>query len=90
MAVAIVQALLTLIAMTIVSPLATLASLVSPAILFFSTRYYLHYATPGYRRERMSYAHYVGLAPKRPKARATVDAHTARKRRASRIGGQHS
>jgi len=49
--VAIVQALLTLIAMTIVSPLATLASLVSLPILFFSTRYYLHYATPGYRRD---------------------------------------
>jgi ABC-type multidrug transport system fused ATPase/permease subunit len=54
--VAIVQAVLTLIAMTIVSPLASVASLVSLPILFFSTRYYLHYATPGYRRERMSYA----------------------------------
>ena len=32
---------------SLVSPLAAVASLVSMPILFFSTRYYLHYATPG-------------------------------------------
>jgi ABC-type multidrug transport system fused ATPase/permease subunit len=85
--VAIVQALLTLIAMTIVSPLATVASLVSLPILFFSTRYYLHYATPGYRRERMSYATMSGSVSETAEGARTVDAHRLGVRQGQRIEG---
>jgi ABC-type multidrug transport system fused ATPase/permease subunit len=85
--VAVVQALLTLIAMTIVSPLATVASLVSLPILFFSTHYYLHYATPGYRRERMSYATMSGSVSETAEGARTVDAHRLANRQAKRIEG---
>jgi len=85
--VAIVQALLTLIAMTIVSPIATVASLVSLPILFFSTRYYLHYATPGYRRERMSYATMSGSVSETAEGARTVDAHRLGDRQGERIEG---
>jgi ABC-type multidrug transport system fused ATPase/permease subunit len=85
--VAVVQALLTLIAMTIVSPLATVASLVSLPILFFSTRYYLRYATPGYRRERMSYATMSGSVSETAEGARTVDAHRLANRQAKRIEG---
>jgi ABC-type multidrug transport system fused ATPase/permease subunit len=85
--VAIVQAALTLIAMAIVSPLATVASLVSLPILFFSTRYYLHYATPGYRRERMSYATMSGSVSETAEGARTVDAHRLGHRQARRIEG---
>jgi ABC-type multidrug transport system fused ATPase/permease subunit len=85
--VAIVQALLTLIAMTIVSPLATVASLVSLPILFFSTRYYLHYATPGYRRERISYATMSGSVSETAEGARTVDAHRLGGRQGMRIEG---
>jgi ABC-type multidrug transport system fused ATPase/permease subunit len=83
--VAVVQAVLTLIAMTIVSPLATVASLVSLPILFFSTRYYLHYATPGYRRERMSYATMSGSVSETAEGARTVDAHRLGHRQSERI-----
>jgi ABC-type multidrug transport system fused ATPase/permease subunit len=85
--VAIVQALLTLIAMAIVSPLATIASLVSLPILYFSTRYYLHYATPGYRRERMSYATMSGSVSETAEGARTVDAHRLGQRQGKRIEG---
>ena len=85
--VAIVQAVLTLIAMTIVSPLAAVASLVSLPILFFSTRYYLHYATPGYLRERMSYATMSGSVSETAEGARTVDAHRLGKRQSERIEG---
>jgi len=85
--VALVQAVLTLIAMTIVSPLATVASLVSLPILFFSTRYYLHYATPGYRRERMSYASMSGSVSETAEGARTVDAHRLGSRQGKRIEG---
>ena len=83
--VAIVQALLTLIAMTFVSPLATVASLVSLPFLFFSTRYYLRYATPGYRRERISYATMSGSVSETAEGARTVDAHRLGKRQGQRI-----
>jgi len=85
--VAIVQAVLTLVAMTIVSPLATIASLVSLPILFFSTRYYLHYATPGYRRERISYATMSGSVSETAEGARTVDAHRLGRRQGRRIEG---
>jgi ABC-type multidrug transport system fused ATPase/permease subunit len=85
--VAIVQAVLTLIAMAIVSPLATVASLVSLPILFFSTRYYLRYATPGYRRERISYATMSGSISETAEGARTVDAHRLGRRQGRRIEG---
>jgi ABC-type multidrug transport system fused ATPase/permease subunit len=85
--VAIVQAVLTLVAMTIVSPIATVASLVSLPILYFSTRYYLHYATPGYRRERMSYATMSGSVSETAEGARTVDAHRLGRRQGERIEG---
>ena len=83
--VAIVQALLTLVAMVLVSPLASLASVVSVPFLYFSTRHYLHYATPGYRRERMSYAAMSGSVSETAEGARTVDAHRLGTRQAERI-----
>ena len=85
--VAIVQALLTLVAMVFVSPLAALASLVSLPFLFYSTRFYLHYALPGYRRERMSYATMSGTVSETAEGARTVDAHRLGRRQATRIEG---
>lgn len=85
--VAVVQALVTLVAMVLVSPLASVASIVSLPILYFSTRYYLHYATPGYRRERMSYASMSGSVSETAEGARTVDAHRLGPRQAARIEG---
>ena len=73
--VAILQAVLTLGAMLLVSPLASVASLVSLPVLFFSTRCYLRYATPGYRRERISYATMSGTVAETAEGARTIDAH---------------
>ena len=73
--VAILQAVLTMGAMLLVSPLASVASLVSLPVLFFSTRYYLRYATPGYRRERMSYATMSGSVAETAEGARTINAH---------------
>jgi len=67
--VAIVQALLTLIAMTIVSPLATLASLVSLPILFSRRATTCHYATPATARTN-ELRHHVGLGLRNGRRRA--------------------
>lgn len=83
--VAILQAILTLGAMLLVSPLASVASLISLPFLFFSTRYYLRYATPGYRRERMSYATMSGSVAETAEGARTIDAHQLGNRQASRI-----
>ncbi len=83
--VAILQAVLTLGAMLLISPLASLASLVSLPVLFFSTRYYLRYATPGYRRERMSYAAMSGSVAETAEGARTIDAHRLGPRQVSRI-----
>jgi ABC-type multidrug transport system fused ATPase/permease subunit len=85
--VALVQAFVTFIAMLLVSPLASVACLVSVPFLFFSTRYYLHYATPGYRRERMSYATMSGTVSETAEGARTVDAHRLSRRQATRIEG---
>jgi ABC-type multidrug transport system fused ATPase/permease subunit len=85
--VALVQAFVTFIAMLLVSPLASVACLVSVPFLFFSTRYYLHYATPGYRRERMSYATMSGTVSETAEGARTVDAHRLSRRQAARIEG---
>ncbi|HEY5266029.1 MAG TPA: ABC transporter ATP-binding protein [Acidimicrobiales bacterium] len=83
--VAILQAILTFGAMLLVSPLASVASLISLPFLFFSTRYYLRYATPGYRRERMSYATMSGSVAETVEGARTIDAHQLGSRQASRI-----
>jgi len=83
--VAILQAVLTLIAMLLVSPLASVASLVSLPFLYFSTRYYLRYATPGYRRERISYATMSGSVAETAEGARTIDAHQLGDRQTDRI-----
>jgi ABC-type multidrug transport system fused ATPase/permease subunit len=83
--VAVVQALLTFVAMLIVSPLASVASLVSLPILFFSTRHYFKYATPGYRRERISYATMSGSVSETADGARTIDAHRLGERQSRRI-----
>ncbi len=83
--VAILQAVLTMGAMLLVSPLASVASLVSLPVLFFSTRYYLRYATPGYRRERMSYATMSGSVAETAEGARTIDAHRLGPRQVTRI-----
>ena len=83
--VAILQAILTLGAMLLVSPVASVASLVSLPVLFFSTRYYLRYATPGYRRERISYASMSGSVAETAEGARTIDAHRLGPRQAKRI-----
>ena len=83
--VALVQALLTLVAMVLVSPLASVASLVSIPFLFLSTRYYLRYATPGYMRERMSYAAMSGTVSETAEGARTIDAHRLGQRQRRRV-----
>ncbi len=85
--VAIVQASLTLGAMLLVSPLASVASLVSLPFLFISTRLYLRYATPGYRRERISYATMSGTVSETAEGARTVDAQRLGRRQHKRIEG---
>ena len=83
--VAIVQTLLTFGAMLLVSPLAALACLVSLPFLFFATRYYLRYATPGYRRERISYASLAGTVSETAEGARTIDALQLGERQNRRI-----
>ncbi|MGA2124437.1 MAG: ABC transporter ATP-binding protein, partial [Acidimicrobiales bacterium] len=83
--VALVQTLLTFIAMIVVSPLAAVASLVSIPFLYFSTRYYLHYATPGYMRERISYAAMSGTVSETAEGARTVDAQRLGARQEDRV-----
>ena len=85
--VALIQATLTLVAMLVVSPLAALASLVSVPFLVMSTRRYLHYATPGYKRERMSYATMSGTIAETAEGARTVDAHRLGARQRARVDG---
>ena len=83
--VALVQAALTLIAMLLVSPLATVAGLVSLPLLVLSTRRYLRYARPGYMRERMSYATMSGTVAETAEGARTVDAHRLAGRQRERV-----
>jgi ABC-type multidrug transport system fused ATPase/permease subunit len=85
--VALIQTALTFIAMLVISPLASLAAFVSVPFLVFSTRYYLRYATPGYRRERISYASMSGTVSETAEGARTVEAHQLGPRQAKRIEG---
>lgn len=83
--VAMIQAVLTFVAMILVSPPAAVMSIVSLPILFWSTRYYLRYATPGYRRERISYATLSGTIAETAEGARTIDAHGLAERQRRRI-----
>ncbi len=85
--VAMVQAVLTLVAMIIVSPPAAVAALVSVPILFVSTRRYLRLARPGYMRERVSYATLSGTVAETAEGARTVDAHRLGPRQRGRVDG---
>jgi len=83
--VALLQALLTLVAMLLVSPKASIGALVSIPFLYFSTKYYLTYAPAGYRRERMSYATLSGTISETAEGARTIDAHRLNARQARRV-----
>lgn len=85
--VAIIQTFITLIAMLLVSPLGALATFVSTPFLFFSTRHYLRYATPGYRRERISYATMMGTVSETAEGARTIDALRLAPRQIERVRG---
>lgn len=85
--VALIQTMLTLIAMLIVSPVATIASVLSLPPIYVATRHYLRYATPGYRRERMSYAALAGVVAETADGARTVDALQLGARQRQRIAG---
>lgn len=83
--VALLQAGLTLVAMLLISPKASLAALVSIPFLFFSTRHYLRYAPAGYRRERASYATMSGTISETAEGARTIDALRLTNRQAARV-----
>ena len=83
--VALVQAALTLVAMVLVSPVASLSSLVALPLLWLATRHYLRYATPGYRRERISYATLSGSVSETADGARTIDAYRLGPRQRDRI-----
>ena len=85
--VAILQAVLTLVAMLLISPLASIGAVVSIPFLIFSTRTYLKFAPPGYRRERMSYATMSGTISETAEGARTIDAHQLSSRQSRRIEG---
>ena len=85
--VAILQAVLTLVAMLLISPLASIGAVVSIPFLIFSTRTYLKFAPPGYRRERMSYATMSGTISETAEGARTIDAHRLSSRQSRRIEG---
>ena len=85
--VAILQAVLTLVAMLLISPLASIGAIVSIPFLIFSTRTYLKFAPPGYRRERMSYATMSGTISETAEGARTIDAHQLSSRQSRRIEG---
>jgi ABC-type multidrug transport system fused ATPase/permease subunit len=83
--VALVQSVLTLVAMVVVSPLASVATLVSAPLLVVSTRRYLRLARPGYMRERVSYATLSGTIAETAEGARTVDAHRLVARQRQRV-----
>jgi ABC-type multidrug transport system fused ATPase/permease subunit len=76
---------ITLVAMLVVSPLATLGVLVAAPIIYFSTRRYLQYASAGYLRERAAYATISGTVSETVEGARTIDALRLSKRQRARI-----
>lgn len=83
--VALLTAIIYLIAMAVISPLATLAVLVSAPIVYLSTRRYLRYAPAGYLRERATYAVLSGTVTETVEGARTVDALRLGERQARRV-----
>ena len=83
--VAIIQTVLTLVAMFLTSPLVALAGLVVVPALALSTRRYLKYAAPGYVRERVAYATMSGSISETAEGARTVDALRLGRRQQTRI-----
>ena len=83
--VAVIQTVLTLVAMFLTSPLVALASLVVVPVLAITTKRYLRYASPGYVRERIAYATMFGAISETAEGARTVDALRLSQRQAERI-----
>ena len=83
--VAIVQTLLTGVAMFVAGPLVALAGLVALPLLTLSTRRYLRYASPGYTRERIAYASMFGSISESAEGARTIDALRLNRRQSRRI-----
>lgn len=73
------------IAMVVVSPIATLGVVVAIPILYLSTRRYLRYAAAGYLRERAAYATLSGTIAETVEGARTVDALRLAKRQQGRV-----
>ena len=85
--VAIIQTILTVVAMFLTSPLVALAGLVVVPALALSTRRYLKYAAPGYVRERVAYATMSGSISETAEGARTVDALRLGQRQQQRFEG---
>jgi ABC-type multidrug transport system fused ATPase/permease subunit len=83
--VAIVQTVLTGVAMLIAGPLVALAGLVALPLLTLSTRRYLRYAGPGYTRERIAYASLFGSISEAAEGARTIDALRLNRRQRARV-----
>jgi ABC-type multidrug transport system fused ATPase/permease subunit len=85
--VALMRTVLTVAAMIITSPLVALAGAVGLPLLYWSTRRYLRYATPGYMRERISYATMFSSVTETAEGLRTIEALGLGRRQESRIDG---
>ena len=83
--VAIVQTLLTGVAMLIAGPLVALAALVALPLLTLSTKRYLNFAGPGYTRERIAYATLFGSISEAAEGARTIDALRLNRRQRMRV-----
>jgi ABC-type multidrug transport system fused ATPase/permease subunit len=66
--------LVTVVAALVTAPLAVLAYLVAPVVLWNPVRVYLRRALPGYRWERATYARVAGVAAETVHGLVTIDA----------------
>jgi ABC-type multidrug transport system fused ATPase/permease subunit len=85
--VAIMQAVLTLGAMLLTSPIVALSALVALPLLVLSTKRYLRYAAPGYVRERISYATLFATVSETAEGGRTMDALRLGFRQRGRVEG---
>jgi ABC-type multidrug transport system fused ATPase/permease subunit len=83
--VALLTAAIYLIAMVVVSPVASLGVLVAVPLLYVSTKRYLRFAPAGYLRERAAYATMSGTVAETVEGSRTVDALRLADRQVERI-----
>jgi ABC-type multidrug transport system fused ATPase/permease subunit len=83
--VALLTAAIYLIAMVVVSPIASIGVLVAMPILYLSTKRYLRYAPAGYLRERAAYATMSGTFAETVEGARTVEALRLADRQIHRI-----